>query len=80
MKLFNLRNYVYDNDLNIIIKNNYINIINFEKIIDISEKQIIVKDKEKMIEINGNNLLLNKMFTDELLVKGNIENIKFINE
>lgn len=80
MNILGLRNYIYDNDFHIIIKNNYINIINFNKIIDINEKEIIVLINKKIIQINGNNLLLNKMLNNELLLTGEIESIKFKNE
>ena len=80
MKLFDLKNYVYDKEFHIIIKDNYVNIINFDKVIDINEQEILVKNGETIIRINGNNLLLNKLLNNEILVKGDISSIKFKDE
>ena len=79
MKLFNdVRNYIGENNFRIIIYKDKINIINYEKLDEISDEKIIVKT-DKKIEIDGKNLKLNKLLNNEVLIHGEIINIK-INE
>lgn len=77
MKIFNdLRNFINDNTYKIIINDNYIDIINYSEIIDISFNLIKIKTN-KMITINGKNLNIIKMQDNELTIKGIINNIQF---
>ena len=69
-------NYLYDREYKIIIKENYVNIVNYDEIVDFSLNKISVKYKNKKIIIEGNNLTISKMVTDEVLVTGNISNIR----
>ena len=75
--LKNVRNYVHDNDYKITLKNNIIDIENYDEIGNISEKEIIIYvDKIKII-IKGNNLNVKKLLNSEVLIKGNYNNIIF---
>lgn len=77
MKIFNdLRNFINDNTYKIIINDNYIDIINYSEIIDISFNLIKIKTN-KIITINGKNLNIIKMQDNELTIKGIINNIQF---
>ena len=77
MKIFNdLRNFINDNTNKIIINDNYIDIINYSEIIDISFNLIKIKTN-KIITINGKNLNIIKMQDNELTIKGIINNIQF---
>ena len=77
MKLFDrLDNYLSDREYKIIIKENYVNIVNYDEIIDFTLNSIIVKHKNKKIIIEGTNLTINKMVIDEVLITGNINNIR----
>ena len=76
MKIMNrLDNYLYDREYRIIIKENYVNIVNYDEIIDFNSNKISVKYKNKLITIEGLNLTINKMLEDEILITGNISNI-----
>ena len=68
---------VYDNKLKVIYLNNYLNIINFEKILVFDSNIILLKTKEKLIKIKGTNLVITKSYDSELLIKGNILKIEF---
>ena len=70
-----LDNYLYDREYRIIIKENYVNIINYDEIVDFNLTKISVKYKNKKIVIEGTNLAINKMVEDEVLITGNITNI-----
>lgn len=70
-----LDNYLYDREYRIIIKENYVNIVNYDEIADFNSNKISVKYKNKLITIEGLNLTINKMIEDEVLITGNISNI-----
>lgn len=78
MKLLNyLDRYLVDNEYKITILNDYINIINYQEIIDFSNKEISIKHEFGITIIKGNNLVVSKMMNDELLIKGNIKSILY---
>lgn len=77
MKIMNkLNNYLYDREYKIVIKENYINIINYDEIIDFSLNKVSIKYKNKLIVIEGKNLVITKMLEQEVLITGNIFNIR----
>ena len=79
MKIFNnVRNFINNNSFKIVIYDNLIDIINYEKIIDINLNNIKIKSN-KVINIIGKDLSIIKMFDNELLIKGIIKDIN-INE
>ena len=78
MKLFNyLDRYLTDNDYKITITDNYINIINYQEILDFSNKEIAIRHANGLTIIKGNDLVVSKMMDDELLIKGDIKSILF---
>ena len=72
-----LKEYIYNNDFKINIVNNYINISNYIEIILFDENKIILKYEKGTLVINGSELIISKLLSDELLVQGNITNIEF---
>ena len=78
MKLLNyLDRYLVDNEYKITILNDYINIINYQEIIDFSNKEISIKHNKGITIIKGNNLVVSKMQDEELLIKGDIKSIMY---
>lgn len=78
MKLLNyLDKYLIDNQYKITITNNYLNIINYQEIIDFSNKEISIRHNEGITIIKGNNLVVSKMQDEELLIKGDIKSILY---
>jgi len=71
-----LDRYLEDKNYEIIIKENQINIINFREIIDFSTNKISLKCDNKIINIEGKNLIISKMLDEELLITGIIFNIR----
>ena len=59
---------------------NYIYIINYLKINDISFNNIIVSLNSKKININGEKLIITKLDENEMLIKGVFKGIDFIDE
>ena len=77
MKLISkLDRYLEDKNYEIILKENKVNIINFKEIIDFSTNKISLRCDNKIVNIEGKNLIISKMLDDELLVTGTIYNIR----
>ena len=77
MKLMNrVNNYLCDREYKIIIKENYINIINYDEIVDFSLTKVSIKYNNKLIIIEGKNLVISKMLEQEVLITGNISNVR----
>ena len=77
----NIRNkindYIVDKEYKIIIKNNYVNVINYEEIKDFNDNKIeIINKKNNITKIIGENLIISKMQDNEVLIKGKIKNIE----
>ena len=71
-----LDRYLEDKTYEVIIKENKIDIINFKEIIDFSTNKISLKCEDKIINIEGKNLIISKMLDDELLITGTIFNVR----
>lgn len=77
MKIFDrINNYINEENFKITIGINYVNIINYTKILDFNSNLISIKYNDIIIDIAGTNLVVNKMLKDEILIKGNIDNVK----
>lgn len=70
-----LDRYLNENEYKLILDNNRLNIVNYEEIINFSLSNIKVKLKDKIVSIEGRNLVINKMVDNEILITGNISNI-----
>ena len=71
-----LDRYLEDKNYQIIIKENRVNIINYEEIIDFSINKISLRCNNKIINIEGKNLIISKMLDEEILITGIIYNIR----
>lgn len=79
MKLIRMLNdYVNDKKYSMIYKNNNLNIINYSEIIDFSSTLISVRYNNNVYYVEGNNLVISRMMENEVLITGNINNIKFV--
>ena len=77
MRLINkLDRYLEDKKYQIIIKENQVDIINFQEIIDFSTNKITLRCENKIINVEGKNLIISKMLDDEVLITGIIYNIR----
>lgn len=81
MRIFNKLNksldrYLMDTDFKIIIKDNYLNIINYKEIIDFSSNQITIRTNSRIVKIKGDNLVVSKMQDNEVLITGIISTIE----
>ena len=71
-----LDRYLEDKNSQIVIKENKVNIINFNEVIDFSINKISVRCDNKIVNIEGKNLIISKMIDDEVLITGIINNVR----
>lgn len=69
-------NYIKDINFKIVYINNSVNIINYDSILEVKDTIITLKKEEKIINIKGEDLRLNKLLENEILVTGLIKNIE----
>lgn len=76
MKLIDtLDRYLFEKDYKITIKNNYLNINNYDEIIDFTLTKIVIRCQKKQLIIEGRNLIITQMLDNEVLIKGTITNL-----
>ena len=77
MKLFDdIRNIINESNFKMLIYDGKIDLINFNKIIKVSDSLVIVKPNKK-ISIIGKDLKINKLLDDEIIITGDIIRIEF---
>lgn len=67
--------YINDKKLKITYQDNCIDIINYNKVLNVEDNKIKLDCFQKYITIKGTNLLIIKMYDEELLIKGNIKEL-----
>ncbi|MBE6140161.1 MAG: hypothetical protein E7172_01315 [Firmicutes bacterium] len=72
-----LFNYIKDLNLKVIYFNNKLDIINYKKILIFNDDKIKVECPKKIMIVLGNNLSIKKMYDEELLIEGNIKEVKW---
>lgn len=72
-----MRNYLLPENLEIYLAQDCVHIVNFTSIGEISTEKIIVRHQNGRIQIKGSNLVLGKLVGDEVLIRGNVEQIEF---
>jgi len=72
-----LFNYIKDLNLKVIYFNNKLYRINYKKILIFNDDKIKVECPKKIMIVLGNNLSIKKMYDEELLIEGNIKEVKW---
>lgn len=75
-----IKKYIVDDEERVIYFDNKVYIVNFIKILDINYENIMVRGKNKLIIIRGNNLSLRKLLEREVLISGDIKVIEVLND
>lgn len=78
MLLNSINTYLNNKSYNINISHNTIYINNFNKIDNITEKQIIIIIENFKLKIEGNNIKIIKMLEKEILFNGQINKLEII--
>lgn len=71
-----LHNYLNEVEMKITYYQEQLNIENYIKINDFSNKQISIQYEKGIILVMGENLVITKMLKDEILISGDIKNIE----
>lgn len=75
-----LVNFLYDKNYFINIYDDYIHVFNFQELICLSDKKIILSLEKFKVEITGSNIIIRKMSKNEILIKGLINKVGFLYE
>lgn len=75
--MIGIKNILNDNDSKITIINDLIDILNYEKIILLSDTKIVINYFHKALTIKGSDLSILKLLDDEMLIKGKFIGIEF---
>ena len=78
--MFNIRNYISDTSFRMNIYNNYIDIINYKKILNMNNNKIILDIGTTKLIIKGNKLAVRKLLESEIVITGEIIAIEYSNE
>ena len=69
-------NYIKDSKFKIIYVNNSVDIVNYDKILEVKDDAVTLSKEDKLLFIRGKNLKVNKLMDQEILITGVILNIE----
>ena len=72
-----MNRYIVDEEFRVIVMKDYINVINYDEILDFSNNEISIKYDSGIMIIKGKDLVVSKMLDDELLIKGQVKSISY---
>ena len=72
----NIKSYINESELKIIIYKNTVNIQNYDNILNFDSNKIVVIKNNKKISVFGVNLVTSKLMNDEILISGKIIKIE----
>ena len=70
-----IHNYLLDNSFRFTVFKDGIHLFNYKDILSLKNNNIVIRG-EFVVEVSGNNLVLNKMLDNEVLITGVIKDIK----
>lgn len=73
-----IKSYLYDQNYVVNIYDNYLYLFNYIELKSLGEKNLKIKFENFDLEVTGNDFLIYKMTNKEMLVKGNIDIVRFI--
>lgn len=74
----NLQNFLYDQEYYIDLFNNCLHVYCYIDLLSLSDTYIELKLKEFILKIKGENLVVRNMDKNEILIKGIINNMRFV--
>ena len=75
-----LNNYINENEYKIIITDSYINIINYDEILDFNSTRISIRHSRGITCVVGTDLVVSKMVEDEILITGKFTSVNLKGE
>lgn len=77
MRIINgLRNCVLENDFEIRVFKNKVNVVNYNEIGHFDSDKVIINYSDGSVVIKGDNLVVSKLMSDEILICGNIKGLE----
>lgn len=73
-----LREYIDKDEFQLTLLKHRVNIVNYEELLQISEKEIVLKSMDEKIIITGDKLAISKLLDYEILIIGEISNIEVL--
>lgn len=71
-----IKKYIVDDDERVIYFNEQVYVVNFIKILEISDESITIKGKKNLFIIKGSGLSLRRLLDSEVLVSGKVKSIE----
>ena len=78
--MFNIRNFISDTSFQMNVFRNYINIINYKKILTMNSEKIILDIGNNKLVISGDKLVVKKLLESDMVITGEIIAIEYCNE
>lgn len=77
MKLIDkMTNYIYDKDVSLHIYEKKVNVVNYKEIASFNSTRIVITYDNGEITVEGKNLVISKLLSNELLISGEIKHIE----
>ena len=70
------RSYILEEEFTFSVYPNKIDVLNYESIGHFDSNKVIIRYNKGTLVITGDNLVVSKLMSDEMLVLGNIKNIE----
>ena len=70
------RSYILEEEFTFSVYNNKIDVLNYDSIGHFDSNKVIIRYNKGTLVITGDNLVVSKLMSDEVLVLGNIKNIE----
>ena len=71
-----LKNYILDNEFKMVVLTDKVDIVNYICIDHFDSNKIIVRYNEGIVTIKGEDLIISKLLTDEILICGKLKVIE----
>lgn len=72
-----IRSYILDEEFKITILKNRVNVVNYTSIGHFDNNKVIIKYSDGQVIIKGDNLVVTRLMSDEILISGNLSAIEF---
>lgn len=81
MKIINnLRDFLIDHEYYIDIFEDKLHVYNYQKLLKLNDKNLMLKFEKFVLDVKGENIKILEMNKEEILIKGNIDTVRMINE
>ncbi len=77
MSLINkVRAYLLEEEFTVNVFKNKVNVVNYTSIDHFDINKVVIRHDQGILVVTGNNLVVSKLLSDEVLITGDIQNIE----